>query len=101
MDWKFVEQIEGIDVIFGGYIYYVFEEFLVIGNVVLGVVGKFGQWFGKVVLEWDDSVNKFRLVSSGCFLLKDQMLDEKVVLVIVVYCMEVECVFGQIVVMID
>lgn len=100
-DRKLAEQIEGIDVILGGHTHHVIEEPLVIGNAVLGAAGKFGQWLGKVVLERDSGTDKPRLVSSGCFPLKDQMLDEKVALAIAAHRAEAERALGQTAVMID
>lgn len=55
IDERIVLELLEIDIILGGYIYYLFENGKIEGNVLLVVVGRWGEYLGKVIIELDEN----------------------------------------------
>jgi 5'-nucleotidase len=60
LDERLAQEIDGIDLILGGHTHHLFEEPLYLSGTYLCAAGKFGQYAGHVVLDYDPVERQIR-----------------------------------------
>ena len=64
-DRQIVEEIEGIDIIFGGHSHHVLTEPEKIGSTWICQAGCFGAYYGHLAVEWDENQRAISSVQGG------------------------------------
>ncbi|SFI89429.1 bifunctional metallophosphatase/5'-nucleotidase [Thermoflavimicrobium dichotomicum] len=65
-DREMAEVIPGIDLIIGAHTHHLLEEAEQVGTTWIVAAGKFGEYVGKVILEWDVEQSKLQKVTGCC-----------------------------------
>ncbi|HEU4965193.1 MAG TPA: bifunctional UDP-sugar hydrolase/5'-nucleotidase [Bacilli bacterium] len=64
-DRQIAEEIEGIDIIFGGHTHNVLVEPELVNGTIICQAGFFGRYFGQLTVEWDEASRKIVGYSGG------------------------------------
>lgn len=70
-DRRLAEEVAGIDLILGGHTHHLLERPERIGNTYIAAAGKFGQYVGEVVLEYDPLRRAIARADGRCVAVDD------------------------------
>ncbi|GGE07554.1 putative metallophosphoesterase YunD [Marinithermofilum abyssi] len=74
-DRRLAKEIPGIDVILGGHTHHLLKEPERIGDTLVAAAGKFGQYAGEVVLDWDAETRRIKKMEAGVFAMAAEVPD--------------------------
>ena len=58
LDKQMAEELNGIDLILGAHTHHLLEEALIINETTICAAGKFGDYVGRVAIDWDEHAGK-------------------------------------------
>ncbi|MFC4767645.1 bifunctional metallophosphatase/5'-nucleotidase [Effusibacillus consociatus] len=74
VDRNLAQQISGVNVILGSHTHHVLEKPERLGDVWIAQAGKFANYFGHLVIDFDETDRRVRSV-SGCVIPRDESID--------------------------
>lgn len=77
-DRKIAEEIEGIDVILGAHTHHLLMEGERINQTLLAATGKFGQYVGKVTVQYEQETKTILSSKAECFSVQDRKPSPKI-----------------------
>ncbi len=74
-DRVMAETIDGIDIILGGHTHHLLEEPIILNGTCIAGAGKFGQYVGEVIVQYDSDSSRIARVDARCIPVEDYPAD--------------------------
>ncbi|WP_054957020.1 bifunctional metallophosphatase/5'-nucleotidase [Paenibacillus dakarensis] len=84
------ERIPGIDIILGGHTHHLLEEPLFIEGTAVCGAGKFGNYVGKVIVEWKPDEGRYAVTGGSCIPVSGEELDPEVERAVLIHRQQAE-----------